>query len=135
MAALAVGVVGDEVERADLLEPRVVLRALEQGEVVLLEVGMDEGLERPRAVRSLAQDRGRDEPPAECLGEAVGGDLALVETGREVPERPLAALGFVDGERRFPGEGQLGEQGDVAGRWHPALDGDGAPVQELKRRA
>src|SRR5439155_25970718 len=72
-------------------------------------------------------------PPAERLGEAVSGDLALVETGREVPERPLAALGFVDGERRFPGERQLGEQGDVAGRWHPALDGDGAPAQELKR--
>ena len=58
VAALPVGVVGDEVVDADLLEALAVARVFAQGEPVLLELGLDEELERPLAVRAL---RGRDQ--------------------------------------------------------------------------
>src|SRR5881628_1959174 len=65
---------------------------LVQREVVLLEVGLDEELERPLTVRPGALDRERDEPPAERLGEVPGGQLALEQAAREIPQRPLAAF-------------------------------------------
>src|SRR5438445_3361757 len=54
VAGLPVGVVGDEVEDADPLETLVVRGALAEGEVMLLEVGRDEELERAFAGGSLA---------------------------------------------------------------------------------
>ena len=68
MAALAVGIVGDDVERAEDLELVLTPALFQQGEVVLLVVGFDEQLERARSERCvLAHDRRRDHPPAQCL--------------------------------------------------------------------
>jgi hypothetical protein len=49
VAALPVGVVGDEVVDADLLEALAVARVFAKREPVLLELGLDEELERPLA--------------------------------------------------------------------------------------
>src|SRR5207253_2180751 len=59
VAALAVGVVGHQVERADALERIVVGGDLAQREVMLLEVGGHEALQRAGAVRTLADVVGR----------------------------------------------------------------------------
>src|SRR6266508_4920286 len=126
-AALAVGVVGDEVVDADLLEAWEVARVLAQREPVLLELGLEEELERAFAVRALAHDRRRHEPPAERFGEEIGGQLALVEPRREIPQRPLTALGLVDGAHAGAAELHLREQRHVAGPGHAALDGDRSP--------
>ena len=78
-------------------EPVVVGLVLEQGEVVLLEVGVDEGLERADAERAvLAHDREGNEIPPEGGAELVGRDLAAVEPVGEVPERSLALVRLVD---------------------------------------
>src|SRR4029450_9950337 len=87
--ALAVGIVGEEVEEADAAEGVVVRRVLHQAEVVLFEVGMDEELERPLTVRPLARDGKRDQPPAERFREHVGGELALPQAWREIPQPAL----------------------------------------------
>ena len=68
VAALAVGVVGQQVEGADRPELVVVVLVLEQGEVVLLEVGVDEPLQRAlarAAPRRAARSAGtRSQPSA-----------------------------------------------------------------------
>ncbi len=71
---------------------------LDQGEVVLGEVGVDEPLERSLAERGVGPgDRLGDEVPAEGGRQLVGGDLAPEDPAGEVPQMALAALGFVDG--------------------------------------
>ena len=79
VAALAVGVVRDEIEGADARQGRAVLRALAEREVVLLELGVDEQLDRAWAVRALARQRWRHQSKAEGLRQVVGGHLAPVE--------------------------------------------------------
>ena len=132
--ALAVGVVRDEIEGAEARERRAMLRALAEREVVLLELGVDEQLDGARAVRALARERRRDQAEAEGLGQAVGGHLAPVEPSREVPERPLAALGLVHAERGGAPARHLHEEGGVRGPGEPSLDGDLASREELDGR-
>ena len=55
VAALAVRVVGQEVERADALELGPPSLVLDEREVVLLEVGVDEPLQRTQAERHVAR--------------------------------------------------------------------------------
>jgi hypothetical protein len=43
----------------------------------------------------------------------IGGELALEEPRRKVPEGPLAALRLVDGERAGVAECDLDEEGGV----------------------
>src|SRR5438445_351613 len=132
VAALAVGVVGDQVEGADALEALVMLGALAQREVVLLEVGGDEALQRALAVRSLlAAHRERHHVPAEGLREVPGGQLAAEEAGRKVPEWPLAAAGLVDGERAGVVEPRLDQERGVAAPRQPALHGEVAAQEHL----
>src|SRR5882724_7260199 len=133
MAALPVGVVGDEIEEADALELGVVLGILAQGEVVLLEVSRNEELERALTVGTVALDRERHEPPAERLGEMPRRELALVEPAREVPQRPLAALRLVHGESRRARARQLDEKRGVGAPRHPTLQGDLASGQNIQR--
>src|SRR5215831_15438391 len=133
VAALTVGVVGHEVEDADLLQALAVARVLAHGEPVLLELGFHEELEGALAERAFAHDGGRHEAPAEGLGEEIGGFLALVEAGGKVPEGALAAAGLVDGARAGAVALYFGEQGDVARPGHAALDGDGAVPQQVQR--
>jgi hypothetical protein len=54
----------------------------------------------------------------------IGGQLALEEAWRKVPERPLAALGLVDGQAARAAERELRQKGCVARSRQPALEGD-----------
>src|SRR5690349_1659925 len=102
MATLAVGVVGHEVEGADPRQPLAMRGVLAEREVVLREVRMHELLKRALAVRSVAAHRQWHEAPAERFGQLIGGELALEEARRKIPERTLAALRLVHGERARP---------------------------------
>src|SRR2546425_8101113 len=139
VAALAVGVVGDQVEDADAREPVAVRGLLAEREVVLLEVRLHELLQRALAVGSLAPYRERHQPPAERLRQVVRGQLALEEAGGKIPERALAALGLVDGERARPVERDLDEEGRVAAarqassQRHLTAREDGRDVRRWRR--
>ena len=133
VAALAVGVVGHQVEEADALERLAVLALLQQREVVLAEVGRHEELERPLSERPLPLSREGHQPPAERLREEVGGDLAPVEPGREIPQRPLAALRLVHRERGLAVEAALDQEGGVAAAGHAPLDRDLPAGQQVER--
>ena len=94
---------------------------------------MDEELERPLAAAGRRARHGRrHEAPAERLGEQVRGDLAPEEPGREIPQRPLAALRLVDGQGGGSVEGQLHQERGVAAARHPALHGDVAAGQQVE---
>ena len=93
--ALAVGVVGQDVEHRELAE--AVLVAVEQREEVLVGVVLDELLHRALAERAVAQDRDRHDAPPERVRQLVRRDLAVAQRALgEVPQRPLAAPGLVD---------------------------------------
>ena len=81
VAALAVGVVGEQVEHADALQLVVVRARPREREVVLLEVGVDEPLQRARRRagrrRAATVSGTRSQPSASRQLE--GRDLALVE--------------------------------------------------------
>jgi hypothetical protein len=47
----------------------------------------------------------------------IGGELALEEARRKIPERPLAALRLVDGERACAAERDLGQERGVGRAW------------------
>ena len=98
MPALAVGVVGDDVEHGDVAQLGVQLGSLlGDREVVLAVVGVDEPLQRPLAERAVLAEHGRrHDAEAHRLAEQVGGDLPLVQAGLEVPQRALAADRLVD---------------------------------------
>src|SRR5262249_7233557 len=110
MPALAVGVVRDQIEGAEARERRPLPRTPRDREVMLVELGVDEQLHGAWAIGALARERRRDEPEPERLGQLVGGHLAPVEPPREVPERPLAALGLVHPERGGATLGHLDEK-------------------------
>src|SRR6266850_1243051 len=109
----------------------VVLGVFTEREVVLLEVGGDEALHRALAVRAVALDRQRHHVPAERLGEIPGGQLPAEEPGREVPERPLAALGLVHAERSGVVERRLHQESGVAAPRQPPLHGELAAREHL----
>ncbi len=98
VSRLAIRVVDHEVEGADLPEHVVVLiTGLVQGEVVLVEMGRHEELERARVGRRIiSHDGGRYDIPPEIIGDEEGCHLALIEPAREVPQRPLAPMRLVD---------------------------------------
>src|SRR5579875_153254 len=137
VAALAVGVVGEEVEAGDATKRRVVPLVLEQREVVLLEVRLDEALERSLAERPVApQHRLGDDAETEGLGELVGGDLPAVQAGGEVPQAALAARRLVHGPTE-PIPPDRDEEGGVRAPGHPADELEGAAPQQRQplRRA
>src|SRR5437879_3494739 len=131
VAALAVRVVSEEVEEADPLEPAVMRGVLVQREVVLLEVGLYEELERTLAVGPVTPDRERHQTPAERLGEIPGRQLALEEAAREIPERSLAALGLVHGQCGGAVERHLDEERRVRAPGHSPLQRHLAAAQEV----
>ena len=118
VAALAVGVVADEIEGAHRAELGVVGLVLVQGEVVLLEVGLDELLHRSDAEWSVAADRERHEVPAQRLGQLVGGHLSVVQARREVPEGTLAAPRLVDRPHHIVAARDLAEVRGVGAPGH-----------------
>ena len=133
VATLAVGVVGDHVEGGHLLEGGVVGFLLQEGEVVLLEVRVDEQLQRPGVKRAVvARHRLGDQPPSEGLGQLVGRHLPAVQAVGEVPKRPFRPTRLVD---RHCGRVTVGDRdqiGAVAAPGHAPLDLDSACGQELQ---
>ena len=136
MAGLSVGVVRDEVERADFTKGRMPLFIIEQGEVVLLEHGWNEELEGTQTRGTVDDDGRRNVPPAELLGEEEGSGFALVERTWKVPEGPFASLWFVD---RLCGpviaDDEVDQKGRVRAVWHPAKHIDLGGCQQQKRFA
>ncbi len=134
MAALAVGVVGDDVEEGHRPQPVVQLgELLVDGEVVLTVIGGDEPLHRPFAQRSVAQHGRRDHTEAERFAQQVGGDLPAVQTGLEVPQRTLSAHRLVDRRVRQTFVFDVDEERGVAAVRHPPLDADLAAEQVSDR--
>ena len=132
VAALAIGVVGHQIERADAREPVAVRRVLAQGEIVLREVRLHELLQRALAIWPVAAHGERHQPPAEGLGQVIGRELALEEAGREVPERALAALGLVDGQRAGTVERDLDQERRVGAARQPPFQRDVAAPEERR---
>ncbi len=95
------------------------LLAVVEREVVLLEVGWDEELQRTLTERRVvAEHRGRDDAPAERLGEHIRGDLALVQATREVPQGTLAPHRLVHRLGLVTVVAELGEVGRVRAPGH-----------------
>ena len=134
VAALAVGVVGDDVEHGDVAQLVVQVRALlGDREVVLAVVGVDEPLQRALAERAVvAQHRRRDDAEAHRLAQPVRGDLPPVQAGLEVPQRALAAHRLVD--RLGAGVPEAGEERGVARPRHPALERRSRPRRGCRAR-
>jgi len=103
---------------------------LAEREVVLREVRVHELLQRALAVRAVAPHGERHEPPAERLGQVIRGELALEETRWEVPQRALAPLGLVDGQRARAVEHDLDEERRVGAAGQPPLEGHLAACEE-----
>ena len=98
MAGLAVGVVDEIVEEGQTAQGRGVAGILAHIEIVYVRITLDEELDAARPPRPVAQDGGGHEAPTEGLADDKGGGLALAESARrEIPQRILAAAGFVDG--------------------------------------
>src|SRR4051812_7079924 len=134
MSALAIGVVGEEIEHRNGAQLVVEIRTLlVDREVVLTVVDVDEPLHRPLAVGTVAQHCRRHEIEAQLLAEVVGGDLSAMKSGLEVPQWPLAAqrladrLGVlaatpdVNEKRRVAAPGHATDALDLAARQHVQL--------------
>jgi hypothetical protein len=125
VAALAVGVVADDVEQRQ--RPKLiveVLSHLSNREVVLGEVAGDKPLHRPFARRAITEHRRRDDPEAERFAHAIGRDLTTVQTRLEVPEGPLATHGLVDGRMWLAFVDHMYKECGIAAVWHPPFDLD-----------
>jgi hypothetical protein len=131
VTALAIGVVGDEVEHRHHAQRVVVAGVLEQREVVLGEVGVDEALVRPAAVGSVvARHRLRNHGPPERGREDVRRDLAAIEAVGKVPQRTLATQWLVDRGKRHAVETNLGEERSVRTPRQPPRQLHLAPGQD-----
>ena len=98
VAGLPIGVVEDRVEHRDPAQSQVV--AVDHVDDVRLGVGIDPLLEHALAVRSFAEQRGRDDAPPERLRHEVGRDLAPGQRpDREVEQRTLTDRRLPDGEQ------------------------------------
>ena len=132
MTALAIRVVGDDVEGREVAEHLVGLGIFSQGEVVLLGVFIDIELERARSERTvLSGHGGRDKLEADRVADDPGRDLSTPEPTGKIPERPLTTLGLVDRLERLTVEGDLDEQRRVRAVGEAGLDGDLAESQDL----
>ena len=130
--ALAIGVVREQIEEADLLQALVVRGILTQREIMLLEVRRHELLQRAVAEGAFALDRPRHQCPAECFRKQVRGDLTTVDRRRKVPERALAAARLVDGLASRTVQRELDEERRVGAPRHPALDRDLAVAKQVE---
>jgi len=122
MPALAVGVVNDPIEGR--YDPKVRLVGGHHGEVVLLEVGVDEELEGPRAQLATGAIDGRwDNAPPEGLADQVGGHLPLAQRPLwEIIERSLPLGRLVNRQRLLAFGADLGQVRVVRAVGHQAPD-------------
>src|SRR5579884_3648000 len=95
VAGLAIGVVGEDVEEKETHQVGFV--RLAQGILIRVRLRVDVPLDRSNTVRAVADDRRRDEIPADRLGDQERRVLPTVEGPVwEVPERNLATPWLVD---------------------------------------
>ena len=126
MAALAVGVVGDEVEHGDARQCGLqVVAGFLNGEVVLLVIGIDVPLHAALTVGAVTDDGGWHQVDLHRLTEHIGRQLTPVQAGFEVPQGALAAHWLVDGlTHRSTVDDQFHQERRVAAPRHAALDDD-----------
>ena len=132
MAALAVGVVGHDVEHSH--QPKLVVQVFaffENGEVMLLVIGFDKPLHRAFADGSFAKHGVGHNPKSHCLAEPVCGYLSAVEPRFEIPEWSFAAQGFVDRLSRAVLAGEVHQECGVAAPGHAANNFDLARVEQV----
>ncbi len=101
-------------------------------EVVLTMIDVDEPLHRPFAVRPVAEHRRGNEVEAQHLTELVGRQLAPVQSGFEVPQRPLAAQRLVDPLGAVVATGDVDEERRVAAPRHAPLHIELAAVEDVQ---
>ena len=113
VAALAVGVVDQQVEQRHRAQALAVFFV--QVEVMVFGVVVDEQLQRAGAEGAIgAVDGGRHQLPAQRLADDEGGGLAAGQAGLgEIPQRALAAGGFVDRQEWSCLGGYLNQEGVV----------------------
>ncbi|NDG65101.1 MAG: hypothetical protein EBY29_16815 [Planctomycetes bacterium] len=114
MATLAIGVVADEIERGHALQLVMGGFVFKHCEVVLLEVGIDESLDRTNAVRSVIAGNGEgNDIPAERVAEFVSSNFTFPKPVREVPQRSFADMGFIDHASGVFAQCRFGEEGCI----------------------
>ncbi len=92
MTRLSVGIVGEQIEERDALELPTKRRAAQW-----LVLRFDEQLNGSNTVRSITDDCGRDESPAQDATQEIAGKLALIEgAGWEVPQRCFTTCRLVN---------------------------------------
>ena len=95
MAALAVGIVDQCVEKRDSLELSGIL--ITQGKKVLLRVNLHVELHTTQPMRSLTQHCGWDQTPIQGLTDNIGRVLTQAQCAIwKIPQGALPALGLVD---------------------------------------
>ena len=99
MAALAIGIVDDAVEQAELAQLGFIAPLLQHREEVGLFIIGDEELHHTDAVGSATNDRRWYEIEPQMLRDEVGCSFAPVEaTLRKIPQWAFSPFGFVDAE-------------------------------------
>lgn len=133
VAALAVGVVDEQIEKRDGFEQLLVLVC--EIEVVIAGVVFDELLERARAVGTVFAQRGeRDDVKAKRLADDVRGDLAQRQCAfLEIPERLFAARGFIHGGIFFSFVRDLDEKRVIRAKHELTLDLKVAVLEGLSK--
>ena len=133
---LAIGVVGYEIEQAELAKIVDGDAVFVHGEVVLAEVGVDERLDRTLAERANADRGRRNYRHPEGRSQPIHSHFALVEVGWEVPERSFTVTRLVDplgrdlvAAGRVAGDGH--QQGGVRAVGHTTLHLDLARFEQL----
>lgn len=112
MPALAIRVVDDRIEDGNSFHLLAV--AVAQREIVLTIHGIDVELDSPNALRTVAQDGWGDIRPTERRADEVRSAFSLGERASgKIPQRPLAAAGFVDGKRLVSSLGDSNEESIV----------------------
>src|SRR6266849_4664553 len=97
MSSLAVRVVRHDIEERNSAHFRLVVFA--QGEEGSLGIVGNVELNRPRAMRSIANNGRRDEAPTEVDGEKICGALSSKQRPvGKIPQRRLSTLWFVNGK-------------------------------------
>ena len=130
VAALAIGVVADDVEQCHGTKPVVELgHRFHHREVVLGEVAGHEPLHRPFADGAVSQHGRRHHVDAQRLAHPVRRHFASVQTRLEVPQRTLTAHRLVDGRVGPAVMCDVHEERGVAAVRHPAFDLDLAAQQ------
>ena len=122
VTALSISVVAKQIEENDRFEkPPVFISKIK---VVIFGIVIDILLERTRSIRTITAERGeRDNVKAKRLADKIRRDLTSCQCVlREIPERLLAAQGFINGGIILPFMMDSGEEGIVRAKGELTFD-------------